>query len=123
AAPAPACRLGLRAGARAAVTLTALQARLVVDPGTYPNSPMGGAAFAVSGCYRIPNLDVRGYEVMTNRLGPGAYRAPGNPQASFAVESVLDDLAERLGLDPLALRLRNAAAECDPRRDGQPWPR
>src|SRR5207249_1029884 len=72
---------------------------------------------------RIVPMAVGGYEAMTNRLGPAAYRAPGNPQASFAVESVLDDLAERLGLDPLALRLRNAAVEGDPRPDGKPWPR
>ncbi|MFN8539471.1 MAG: molybdopterin cofactor-binding domain-containing protein [Thermomicrobiales bacterium] len=56
---------------------------------------MGGTAFAIAGCYRIPNLDIKGYEVLTNRLA--GVLAPGNLQASFAVESVLDDLAGKLG--------------------------
>ncbi len=102
--------------------LTAMEGRLVFDTGAYPNSPMGGAAFALAGCYHIPNLDIRGYEVMTNRLGPGAYRAPGNPQASFAVESVMDDLADKLGMDPVELRLLNVPVEGDPRPDGKAWP-
>jgi CO/xanthine dehydrogenase Mo-binding subunit len=59
---------------------------------------------------------------MTNRLGPGAYRAPGNPQASFAVESVMDDIADQLGLDPIAFRLMNVPVEGDPRPDGKAWP-
>ncbi|MGN6813637.1 MAG: xanthine dehydrogenase family protein molybdopterin-binding subunit, partial [Thermomicrobiales bacterium] len=120
--PTPAATITVRVGATAAGRLTALEGRVVFDTGAYPNSPMGGSAFALAGCYHIPNLDIRGYEVMTNRLGPGAYRAPGNPQASFAVESVLDDLAGQLGLDPVELRLRNVPVEGDPRPDGKPWP-
>jgi CO/xanthine dehydrogenase Mo-binding subunit len=121
--PTPASQIEVRLGARRDGTITALQSRLIFDTGAYPNSPMGGAAFAVAGCYRIPNVDIRGYEVLTNRLGPGAYRAPGNPQASFAVEAVLDDLAGKLGLDPVELRIRNAPVEGDLRPDGKPWPR
>ncbi len=121
--PTPAGTIEVKLGARRDGRLTALQARLVFDTGAYPNSPMAGAAFAIAGCYHIPNLDIRGYEVMTNRLGPGAYRAPGNPQASFAVESVMDDLAAKLGLDPIALRLLNVPVEGDPRPDGKVWPR
>ena len=120
--PAPACIMHVKVGARRDGTLTALQARLVVDTGAYPNSPMGGAAFALGCCYRFPHLDVEGFEVMTNRLGPGAYRAPGNPQASFAIEGVLDEVARRLAIDPLTLRERNAVAEGDLRPDGKPWP-
>ena len=121
--PTPAHTITVKIGAKRDGTITALQARLVVDTGAYPNSPMGGTAFAIAGCYRIPNVDIKGYEVLTNRLGPGAYRAPGNPQASFSVESVMDDLADKLGMDPVALRLKNVPVEGDLRPDGKPWPR
>lgn len=120
--PTPAGRIEVRAGARRDGKVTAINARLIFDTGAYPNSPMAGAAFAVAGCYHFPNLDIQGYEVMTNRLGPGAYRAPGNPQASFAVESIMDDLAGQLGLDPIEFRLKNVPVEGDPRPDGKPWP-
>jgi CO/xanthine dehydrogenase Mo-binding subunit len=121
--PTPAAHMEVKLGARRDGTFTALEARLVMDTGAYPGSPMGGAAFAISNCYRIPNLSIHGIEVMTNRLGPGAYRAPGNPQASFAIDSTIDDLAAQLGLDPLEVRLRNAVVEGDLRPDGKPWPR
>ncbi len=120
--PTPAGRIAVKIGARRDGKVTAIQSRVIFDTGAYPNSPMAGAAFAVAGCYHFPNLDIKGYEVMTNRLGPGAYRAPGNPQASFAVESVMDDLAGRLELDPIAFRLLNVPVEGDPRPDGKAWP-
>ncbi|RIK46423.1 MAG: xanthine dehydrogenase [Chloroflexi bacterium] len=120
--PASGGRIEVKIGARRDGRVTALQARLVFDTGAYPNSPMAAAAFAVAGCYHFPNLDVRGYEVLTNRLGPGAYRAPGNPQASFAVEAVMDDLAAQLSMDPIAFRLKNVPVEGDPRPDGKVWP-
>lgn len=120
--PTPGGRIEVRIGARRDGKVTAIQSRLIFDTGAYPNSPMAGAAFAVAGCYHFPNIDIRGYEVLTNRLGPGAYRAPGNPQASFAVESVMDDVAEQLGMDPIEFRLLNVPVEGDPRPDGKPWP-
>lgn len=120
--PTPAGRIEIRAGARRDGRVIAFESRVIFDTGAYPNSPMTAAAFAVAGCYHFPNLDILGYEVMTNRLGPGAYRAPGNPQASFAVESVMDDLAGQLGLDPIELRLKNVPVEGDPRPDGPAWP-
>jgi CO/xanthine dehydrogenase Mo-binding subunit len=120
--PTPAGRIEVRIGARRDGKVTAIQSRLIFDTGAYPNSPMAGAAFAVAGCYHFPNLDIRGYEVMTNRLGPGAYRAPGNPQASFAVESVMEDLARQLNMDPIQFRMMNVPVDGDPRPDGKIWP-
>ncbi|HUG16098.1 MAG TPA: xanthine dehydrogenase family protein molybdopterin-binding subunit [Thermomicrobiales bacterium] len=120
--PSSAGRIEVKIGAKRDGSVTAIQSRLIFDTGAYPNSPMAGAVFAVAGCYHFPNLDIRGYEVMTNRLGPGAYRAPGNPQASFAVESVMDDLADQLRLDPIAFRIQNVPVEGDSRPDGKLWP-
>ena len=60
--------------------------------------------------------------MQTNRFTFGAYRGPGAPTAAFAVESLLDELAAELGVDPLELRLRNAVVEGDVGVSGNPFP-
>jgi CO/xanthine dehydrogenase Mo-binding subunit len=75
----------------------------------------------VGGPYHWGAFDVRAYGVRTNRFGTGSYRGPGGPQAAFAIESLLDELAAKLGIDPVELRLRNLAAEGDAMIDGEPW--
>ena len=62
-------------------------------------------------CYGLKNVRHVGYDVMTNRPKQAAYRAPGSPMAAFAVESVIDELCEQLGLDRIEVRLKNAARE------------
>ncbi|MDI3316304.1 MAG: xanthine dehydrogenase family protein molybdopterin-binding subunit [Bacillota bacterium] len=121
--PAPAAVIRLKMGARRDGSLTALQARLVFDTGAEPGSPVGIAALLLGGTYRVPHLEIVGYEVLTHKSPAGAYRGPGAPQAYFALESHMDRLARRLGLDPLEFRLQNAAREGDPRPDGRSWPR
>jgi CO/xanthine dehydrogenase Mo-binding subunit len=121
--PSPYAYIECKTGAKKDGTLTALQARLVFDTGAYSGSALGIAALLLGGWYRFPNLDIRGYEVVTNKPGVGAYRAPGAPHASFAIESQIDDLAEKLGMDPLELRMKNAIVEGDLWPDGNPWPR
>jgi CO/xanthine dehydrogenase Mo-binding subunit len=121
--PAPAATIEVRIGADADGTLTGLDARLVFDAGAYTEWGIEGiAAVLVGGPYRWGALDVRAYGVQTNRFGTGSYRGPGGPQAAFAIETLIDELAERLGLDPLELRLRNLVAEGDAMVDGEPWP-
>lgn len=121
--PGPEAIITLRMGARRDGTLTALEARLVFDSGASPGAPAGIAALLLGGTYRVPNLDLVSYEVLTHKTPVGAYRAPGAPQAYFALESHVDRLARRLGLDPVELRLKNAVREGDERPDGKPWPR
>lgn len=121
--PAPPSIFELTLGARRDGRLTALRARVVFDAGAYGGAPVSIAALLLGGYYRVPNLLIRGYEVLTHKPGCGAYRAPGAPQASFAIESAMDELAGRLGIDPLELRLQNAVAEGDPMPNGRPWPR
>ncbi len=120
--PAPFSRIRVRLGARQDGTLTALEAELVFDGGCFPSSPVGIAAVLLGSVYQIPNVDVRGVEVLTFKPSTGAYRAPGAPQATFALESALDDVARQLGLDPLELRLRHASGTGDPMIHGRPWP-
>lgn len=120
--PASQSVITIKAGAKRDGTLTALQARLIFDSGAYPGAPAGIGAVILSGYYRCPNLDLRAYEVLTHKPGVGAYRAPGAPQATFALESHMDALAHAVGLDPIAFRLRNVVVEGDKRVDGATFP-
>ena len=61
--------------------------------------------------YNLTNVRQVGYDVLANRPKQAAYRAPGAPMGAFAVESVLDELCKKLGLDPVDVRLKNAAHE------------
>ena len=91
-------------------TLTALQMRVVSNTGAYGNH---GAAVLYHACgesigvYRCPNKKVDGYAVYTNNVPAGAFRGYGSPQAGFAVESAIDELARGIGMDPIEFRRRN----------------
>ncbi len=123
ATPAPQSTLEVRLGARRDGTLVAIQAQLLFDAGALPGAPLNIAALMLGGNYQAPHLDIQGREILTHKAPIGAYRAPGAPQAAFALESVLDDLARGLGLDPIEFRLRNASQGGDPMPSGEPWPR
>lgn len=113
----------LRIGARADGTLTGLEARMVVDRGANAGWGLEGITSSlIAGPYRWEAHDVTGYGVQTNRFPFGAYRAPGAPPAAFALETLLDELADELGLDPIELRLRNAVVEGDVGIGGTPFP-
>jgi len=113
----------LRVGARADGTLTGIEARMLVDRGSNAGWGVEGITSSlVAGPYRWEAHDLRGYGVQTNRFTFGAYRAPGAPTAAFAVESLLDELAQELDLDPLELRLRNAVVEGDIGIGGAAYP-
>ena len=121
--PASAQVTHLKVGARADGTLTAIEARMIVDRGTNAGWGVeGGTSLLVAGPYRWQAHDLRGYGVQTNRFTFGAYRAPGAPTAAFALESLLDELAQKLDLDPIELRLKNAVVEGDVGVSGSPFP-
>jgi CO/xanthine dehydrogenase Mo-binding subunit len=121
--PAPASIIDMKIGATKDGLITAIQSRVIFDSGCYPGTPVTIAALMMGGYYQTPNLSIVGYEVLTNKPGTGAYRAPGAPQATFAIEQAIDELATRLGWDPIEFRLRNASQEGDPQPNNQPWPR
>jgi CO/xanthine dehydrogenase Mo-binding subunit len=77
--------------------------------GAFPGSPVMNACLCAFAPYDIPNARTVGYDVVSNRPKAAAYRAPGSPISAFAVESVLDLLAQEIGMDPLEMRLKNAA--------------
>ena len=91
--------------------LTGVKARLVFEAGAFPGSPVAGGSRTMLGPYVIPNAYVEGLDVVTNVQKSSAYRAPGSPACAFAVETVIDELAEKVGMDPIEFRLLNAAKE------------
>ena len=103
--------------------ITAAQLYLAFEAGAYPGSPVAGGAYVGLGPYKIDNLLVDGYDVVCNKPKTQAYRAPGHPQATLAVETVVDELAERLGMDSMEFRLNNAAQEGDRAPSGVPHAR
>jgi len=105
-----AVRLRYTLGAEADGTLTALSCRLVYDTGAYAH--LGGEVMELgmehaAGPYRVPDVRVEGRCVYTNNPVAGAFRGFGVAQVSPAFEGLMDELAARLGLDPLELRRRN----------------
>ena len=89
--------------------IVAMQAKLVYESGAYPGSPLGAGSMCIFAPYDVDDILIEGYEVVVNRPRVAAYRAPGAPQSMFAGESVIDELAGKLNMDPLDFRLKNAA--------------
>ena len=121
--PAPAARFEIELGARRDGTLLALRVRFHYDNGATAGWHAGLTANFLGGTYRIPNFDLRGFEVATNKTPVDAYRAPGATQAYFALEVAMDELATSLDIDPIELRLRNVSRQGDLAADGSEWPR
>jgi CO/xanthine dehydrogenase Mo-binding subunit len=120
--PAPPGRIRVKLGARRDGTFTALEGEVAFDGGCYPGSPVGIAMVVMGSMYKIPHVTLDGLEVLSFKPSSGAYRAPGIPQALFALEGVVDDMARALELDQLSLRLHNAAKPGDPMINGGDWP-
>ena len=90
--------------------LKAAEVTFYLDAGAYASSGplvLSRALVHATGPYQFPNVRVDGYLVYTNNLTAGSFRGFGNPQVHFAAESHIDTLAERLGIDPIDLRLKN----------------
>jgi CO/xanthine dehydrogenase Mo-binding subunit len=119
--PAPGAHFDITTAAKKDGTLTALKARAIYDSGSFPGSPLMAGANLLGSYYKTDNLEIEGIEVITNRVSQGALRAPGTPQATFAIESNMDIMAEELGMDPLGLRLKNAVTQGSMMANGRPF--
>lgn len=118
--PAPGQLIDLELGATRDGALTAIRGRVVGDRGGLGDMGVEALSTLLSaGPYRWPAHDLTAVGVTTNRVSPGAYRAPGAPPAAFAVETLLDELAQALDLDPIELRLGNVLGAGDRGLDGQ----
>jgi CO/xanthine dehydrogenase Mo-binding subunit len=112
----------VRIGATKDGKIVAAEGTYYLQAGAFPGSPIRGAAGCCFAPYDIPNVHSLGYDVVSNRSKVAAYRAPGAPIGAHAVECVLDELAEKLGMDPLALRLTNAAKQGTKAAHGPVYP-
>ncbi len=116
--PTSATRSRVRIGVKRDGTIVAADVHLAYEAGAYPGAPVPGGARCALAPYDIPNQRVEGYDVAVNKPKVAAYRAPGAAQAEFAVESVIDELAEQLNIEPMELRMKNAAHQGTQRSDG-----
>jgi len=103
----------IKIGAKQDGTITAIQANVVFDAGAFPGAPLRSALRRVFSLYRTPNMRIDAYDVVTNKPHVAAYRAPGATPTAFALESVIDELGESVGLGPLDFRLKNASRPGD----------
>ncbi len=121
--PTPGSFMRVKLGAKKDGRLTAGEAWLAYDAGAYPGGMIGPGCMCVFSCYDLAHARVDGYDVVLNKPKTAAYRAPGATQAAFACESVIDELAEKLKIDPIEFRLKNAVKEGSRRVDGPVYPR
>lgn len=113
------CKMGVDKAGK----LVAVQADMRYESGSFPGSWAAPGAMCIFAPYDIPHVLIDGYEVLVNKPWTMAYRAPGATNAAFASETVIDELCEQLGVDPLDFRLKNSAKEGTRRADGPVYPR
>ncbi|MBI4233288.1 MAG: xanthine dehydrogenase family protein molybdopterin-binding subunit [Chloroflexi bacterium] len=122
--PGAAGRIRVRAGAKRDGTMTALQVEVWLEAGCVAGAPVVPALILAGAPYgKVPNMQLVGYDVLTNKPRVHAYRAPGAPQAYFALEQTIDALARAIGMDLIDFRLKNASEEGAPQASGVPFVR
>ena len=109
--PTSGTQISVKLGATKDGKLIAAEAELIYEAGAFPGSPVGAGIQCMMGQYDIPNGHLKAIDVVVNRPKSAAYRAPGAPASAFCMETAMDELAEKLGIDPLEFRLMNIASE------------
>jgi len=117
--PSPGGHFEIKTGVKKDGTFTAIKARVVFDSGSFPGSPLMPGSNLLGGYYKFPNLEIEGIEVITNKVSQGALRAPGTPQATFAIESHVEQICQDMGWDSLEFRQKNGVVEGDPMPNGR----
>jgi len=103
----------------------AIENEIIGDGGAYmytSNKVLGNSTITSTGAYNIPNVKTDVYGVYTNNVPGAAFRGFGAPQALFMAEMQMNKLAEKLGMDPVEFRLKNALKDGDPMGVGTPSP-
>ncbi|RBW58690.1 xanthine dehydrogenase family protein molybdopterin-binding subunit [Ruegeria sp. A3M17] len=109
--PTSSASMDIKIGMKKDGTISAAQGVFRLQGGAFPGAPGDMTAMCAFAPYNLTNVKQIGYDVMANRPKQAAYRAPGAPMGAFAVESVIDELCKKLDLDPVDVRLKNAAHE------------
>lgn len=122
--PAPGSVSSVKIGATKEGKITAVSARFIYDAGGFPEmSHSMFVRFNAFCLYKIDNLNIEAFDVLTNKVPVTFYRAPGDPQLHFAIESQMDMLAKKLGIDPFDIRMLNLAEEGEKMPSGEALPR
>ncbi|MFD3189424.1 xanthine dehydrogenase family protein molybdopterin-binding subunit [Sedimentitalea sp. HM32M-2] len=109
--PTSSTSMDVKIGMKKDGTITAAEGVFRLQGGAFPGAPCEMTAMCAFAPYALEHVRQVGFDVMSNRPKQAAYRAPGSPMAAFAVESVIDELCNQLGLDPIEVRLKNASRE------------
>ena len=121
--PGPGGTVKVKMGVDTKGKITAATADIRYGAGSYPGASINPATAGIFACYEVPNVRIDAYDVVINMSKTAAYRAPGTPQATFASESLVGELCEIIGMDPMEFHLLNASSEGTRRPDGPVFPR
>ena len=121
--PGPGGQVTVKMGVDDKGKITAATADIRYMAGAYPGASIGPASVGVFACFQVPNVRTDAYDVVINMSKTAAYRAPGTPQATFAGESLVGELCQQIGMDPMEFHLLNASDEGTRRPDGPVFPR
>ena len=116
--PTPGAHMRVKIGSTRDGRITAAEAWIAFEAGAFPGSPVGAACMCVFSCYEIPNGRIEGFDVCVNKPRTNAYRAPGSTHVAFAVETIVDEICDQIGMDRLEFRLANASRKGVRRVDG-----
>ncbi len=119
--PAPQVIIEMKTGVKRDGTLMALEAEAILESGAFSGAVLAVAGVFLASLYLWPNFDVKGFEVLTHKPSIAAYRAPVAPQTIFAIDSQMEQIAKKLGVDPVEYRLRHLQREGDKMANNQPW--
>lgn len=122
--PAPGSVSSIKMGVTRQGKITAVSAQFIYDAGGFPE--MSHTMFVrgnTYGQYKVPNVKIEAFDVLTNKIPVTYYRAPSTPQSHFAIESQMDLAARELGMDPIQFRLLNTAVEGDTAPSGEILPK
>lgn len=109
--PTSGAHMRVKMGAAKDGKITAAQIWMAYEAGAFPGSPVGAGCMTVLAPYDLENLQIDGFDVVVNRPKTAAYRAPGAPTSAISAETVIDELADKLGIDPIEMRRINGAKE------------
>jgi len=121
--PTPATSIRGRLGLARDGKFKVLEADMAYENGAYPGAAANYATMVIAACYDIPVVKLDAYDVLVNKPRTQDYRAPSSPAAAFAMEQLIDMAAEKLGMDPLKLRMMNSAKEGTRGPAGMPYRR
>ena len=110
--------IGMKIGVDARGKIIAAAGDLKYEAGAYPGSPVAAGAECCFSAYNIPNVRIDGFDIVVTKPKTAAYRAPGSTHVAYAVESVVDEICEKIGMDPFEFRLLNASKQGDRRAVG-----